>query len=993
MKTHVHASMVLESYSILPSSLKAFFNNKLNGHRIIDIIANGAYLEDTLAGPLAGNRGALKPWLQHFWQKNLGETGLHYPKLQTLINIASLGLAKEDLVNNKAAYRRAEDYWQEYVINKWLNGSSESKEEALLNLGRVVHLLQDMATPAHTNNDMHIGGFWDDDDFEDYVGSECEGGIPYKYKAPTTLNPFYELDWDIKDLFVHKASETIKYDSDDENGIGKGLPYRHPFFTTETTNGQNFFRDLPMYDLTDGGCDLIAKNLMPHSYRFVASLLIHFMRKVNAGTHGVAQNLLSNKYKVSFTVDSLKVKNSQDTAGNSEVFIRSVNGAKRLRIPTKKKAAEQLGVSPDDIDTVYYSLDDNDSTTVDQALADRTLTKDETATIYMEVFDIDVTLDEVIDKVNFVVKFDDYKAILDTDKTTTLTYESQYSKVTLKISAETIPNAGNTTIIEETEPLKFYSAQAIGLSRELSNSSMFSSFFGKDDIRIRNFGHLNEQTILCSHDLMDLVEEDFFSSNDEVQDFKYEEWKQWINKPNNRVPISIDGVDKNHYVKFKITDLVTPTVPVNNLQSNYGVNIILHSIETPLEDGKVHAQIIKKLASKIAHLNVSKHLKLSVPYQNKQNIDHINIDISPSQWTCWVNDINAVHTVNVNGVKYHFVFEFTALEPNYGYTVIFRRIKVKNDGDPDYFYITDKGEIRGSYQDNGIMRLPNFKIGSIGKGSSKTLNKQLGESNNGITTEDSINFKVKVWDEDWPTKNDSLGTVSLNIPSSKWKSWCGLEDGYTTDYIKSSNGDVRISFIIKVKEISLFEDDEQELKTKSLNISSKKSTAINLNEVIAEMPAYVAMPPEHKTIDKSFEYWYSDLDNSLILHKEHCYHMNRVKKGNIKKVLLSKKSWDRIQNIENIDLLHLDNAHKVIERNIKKLKTSKLKTSGSIGAYKTGKDPKVKLKELKLSYKADRLREFSKSQDSKVKDELFKLYKLLHNARTCKHCMKRDNLK
>ncbi|MBI5116586.1 fibronectin type III domain-containing protein [Candidatus Poribacteria bacterium] len=94
------------------------------------------------------------------------------------------GLTSFTFTASTSAIEKAEKYWNEYVIPYYLgiNDKPVNKELSYYYLGRVAHLLADMALPAHANGDAHV---LDVDAYEYYMG---------QHYAEYTFNEIPQLD-------------------------------------------------------------------------------------------------------------------------------------------------------------------------------------------------------------------------------------------------------------------------------------------------------------------------------------------------------------------------------------------------------------------------------------------------------------------------------------------------------------------------------------------------------------------------------------------------------------------------------------------------------------------------------------------------------------------------------------------------------------------------------------------------------------------------------
>ena len=972
MKTHVHEKMLFESYKILPDYFKSFYDDSLNGRKIIDIIACGAYIEDTTTGPLGKAKEELTPWLEHFWQQNLGTIGLN----------AAYDFWYMD--NCRAAYRRAEDYISTYVMDKWRTGNSIEKEEALLNLGRVIHLLQDMGVPAHTNNDPHP---WFDS-FEDYIGEKCEEDIPYSYSANNSISPFFtedNLQIDMKNFFSRFASETIKYDSDDVTGKGDGLPYRHSWHT----------RDWFLF-LSDASCNMIAKNLLPLSYCHVSSLLIAFLNEIHKTTGALSteKNYFLNNYQLDFELLELKINDNQ-AIGDAEVFIRTVNGTREKNIPTDKTG---LGLK------WRYTLEDNSTISVNENLTSRTINRNEGAYIYMEIIDEDTTFDDIIDKIHFRIDFNTISDVLDTEKTKKITVagEGNNSEVTLGVKAKTITSSGSPIILEHVKPLKFF--KLTGKSNS-SNDKIVFTCNGKNIV-----SSYEDITLKYFHRFY------YVSFPGVTVSSPWDEWKNVIPKGSVEKQISLNtfGINRTPKAEIKIKEYHMPSSKYDGNSDYFDIEVIIHSIEEKIESDKYNIQFLNFSCFKKKNLSKSSSLNLSLPYQN---VSELSID--SSLWNNWIENGIALFRHNAENLRYNLFICVKPIKKSYiiTHSISVSHIHVYDDTDS-----CGAGEIYGTC--NGIKRY----FGSIKSGKGKNLNASFGEQTS-YTQEDShISASVHVWDCDsWlfsPNATDSLGTVKLDLSPKEWNIFDKGQDKVTitTPSILSSNKKCKLTFKVTITR----EEIKPIISADSLQASPQASNQIapvTISDELNKLPLYRKEAYEksiHKDFEKTDFLWYSELDESWILHHHSCYHLEKVDPINRKKVCISLPELKELQSIEDIDILNPDVVCDRLEKKIVSLKKSPSISYLTIKGQKaripsqSTEEIKKQLNELPNNKKINakiiskpipsdietkeefhlkkdikRLSEFQSKLTQEEKDSVYRTRRLVKEGRLCKTCLAR----
>jgi hypothetical protein len=291
------------------------------------------------------------PWLEHYWDPSLNpDKGLTITTgfvSEVIGGLAILGEGVMELANGilgaatgdativlgqyRSCLSRALSYWQTWVIEPYLAGR---KPEAYLNLGRVCHLLADAGTPAHVQNDPHLGISWIEllwDEFpqllqdlvrvqdEDYETRICElveahnRSLPPDLDAPASAPIIFNPDWDLSRHFTELAEISRLYDSDDVDGMGSGHPYHWDHWYDSLANTLPIDRDITG-DLTDHAARAIGRDMVPNTVQFTAGLLCMFYRAVG--------------YR--FRLDTLEVRlekitvlDDTDPFGNGEIYLKA----------------------------------------------------------------------------------------------------------------------------------------------------------------------------------------------------------------------------------------------------------------------------------------------------------------------------------------------------------------------------------------------------------------------------------------------------------------------------------------------------------------------------------------------------------------------------------------------------------------------------------------------------------------------------------------------
>lgn len=406
MNTKVHPLIVKAAMPLFPAEISERLNTKIESgehkdYTYLDLIMLGSKLEDDANTPcdiqdpeithwllkktLVSETGPYQHWVEHFWntkveikegEKNglildsdyicsVVEEALGFDYLKPLFGdlvsdiieeIASLITKAIDgttvLGSFRSAPERAEEYWNK-LLEQYQNGEYE---KAYINLGRVCHLLADMATPAHVHGDAHAGFSWvrkvldfldfpselskkigantkvDDDDYEDYTGSVIDDvddddptqmqidmdyckAIPDAWNVDSTCRAIYRTDWELFDYFKDMASYTAQYDSDDVDGTQNSQPYHWKHLRIYDPNTWAIERDL-QDDLTDYACNAIACDLIPSAIMHTAGLIDYFFYTVG---EDYIKEAVSQSIKVQ--TEKIKVFDDTDPCGPGEIYL------------------------------------------------------------------------------------------------------------------------------------------------------------------------------------------------------------------------------------------------------------------------------------------------------------------------------------------------------------------------------------------------------------------------------------------------------------------------------------------------------------------------------------------------------------------------------------------------------------------------------------------------------------------------------------------------
>ncbi len=415
MQTPVHSAIVEAAAGLLPPELQQELDTPVTPEELdafslgpgisisrkdldkiktyLDFVRLGSRLEDSTSIPsplpepdrqsvpnIGG--GKYMPWLEHYWDPSLNENkglrvtlGYFNTLLTSIVPFAgesigeSINAALSFLTGDasivlgqfRPCVARAKDYWDAWVLQKYRAGA---KAEAYLNLGRVCHLLADAGTPAHVQNDPHLGwsymeAFFDwsglitpdvafnkvvanlfdadvpeptwikdattlqDEDYEDYIdksykdhGRQFPADLNVSGSSPIIYNP----EWSLSKHFHQLAEISRLYDSDDVDGKGEGHPYHWDHWYDSIKGTLPIDRDVTG-DLTDYACRAIGRDLVPASIQFTAGLLCMFFREVG---------LRFKLHTLSVKLEKFTVLDDTDPYGRGEIYLKCwLDGCKK----------------------------------------------------------------------------------------------------------------------------------------------------------------------------------------------------------------------------------------------------------------------------------------------------------------------------------------------------------------------------------------------------------------------------------------------------------------------------------------------------------------------------------------------------------------------------------------------------------------------------------------------------------------------------------------
>ncbi|MBI4824610.1 MAG: hypothetical protein HY805_10350 [Nitrospirae bacterium] len=153
--------------------------------------------------------------------------------------LTNKGLTEFGVTIGESAYERANFLWQDArgsfysgLISTTKGDREKSLSIAFETLGRIMHLVQDMAVPAHTRDDMHVA-----DPFEGYISNRV-GSLNY------TLVPFQHQNLSISPYAPKQFWDTEFYNGSiayDSTSIGLSEYTNANFFSKDTIFKEDFF--------------------------------------------------------------------------------------------------------------------------------------------------------------------------------------------------------------------------------------------------------------------------------------------------------------------------------------------------------------------------------------------------------------------------------------------------------------------------------------------------------------------------------------------------------------------------------------------------------------------------------------------------------------------------------------------------------------------------------------------------------------------------------
>lgn len=140
-------------------------------------------------------------------------------------------------VSSGPAWQNSRDQY-EAAVSAYLSGNYTGEDAAFYRMGRAIHFIQDMTSPAHTHDDQHGT---DDEDFEDWGPGNIDGfdfsAVPPKMAVtPTTEGFVKEIARLAYDMTVYQA------DIDENTGAQPSSEFKNMFPSLHWVDG-GFFGD------------------------------------------------------------------------------------------------------------------------------------------------------------------------------------------------------------------------------------------------------------------------------------------------------------------------------------------------------------------------------------------------------------------------------------------------------------------------------------------------------------------------------------------------------------------------------------------------------------------------------------------------------------------------------------------------------------------------------------------------------------------------------
>jgi hypothetical protein len=211
----IEQNTLLLNNSLKKMGFTAGYADKLKGNSIADWITEGSKLEDENVSALVVAR-----YLNHFYDpiSNQGLSDTPY------YGTSSYKWASDDSFN-EWSWKRARDFFYDGLTKP----TQTERDNALANtfraVGQVMHLVQDIAVPAHVRNDAHPAG-----------------DIYEKYTARVNVNDFMNTSISFPSGYISTSSGAPRYFWDTDTYTGSSVPTSDAIGLAEYTNA-NFFSE------------------------------------------------------------------------------------------------------------------------------------------------------------------------------------------------------------------------------------------------------------------------------------------------------------------------------------------------------------------------------------------------------------------------------------------------------------------------------------------------------------------------------------------------------------------------------------------------------------------------------------------------------------------------------------------------------------------------------------------------------------------------------
>jgi hypothetical protein len=189
-----------------------FLNNGKKDIKIIDLLLEGSDREDD------GLR------YRHHFHEPITNSGLSQGPLQ---GKSALAWARGDFSSNDYSWAKARQYYSEALFTNETAERDAKLAETFRSLGQIMHMIQDMAVPAHTRDDAFEGHLLSipigSNDFERFLAYPANTPLVGQHGAAAQIPTFSNLNQPIEMRYFWDADQYTLQNSDLEKSINTGL--------------------------------------------------------------------------------------------------------------------------------------------------------------------------------------------------------------------------------------------------------------------------------------------------------------------------------------------------------------------------------------------------------------------------------------------------------------------------------------------------------------------------------------------------------------------------------------------------------------------------------------------------------------------------------------------------------------------------------------------------------------------------------------------------